>query len=475
MMKIVGRNAEQAALKEYYGSGKPEFIALYGRRRVGKTFLIREFFNNRFTFYLTGVANQRLQTQLHNFNMSMLKYGDMPYPLVNNWFDAFAQLIHLLEHSPKKGRKIIFLDELPWMDTSRSGFIPALEHFWNSWASSRRDIMLIVCGSATSWMINNLIKNRGGLHNRVTRRMYIEPFSLSECEELYKANNVVMSRYQILESYMILGGIPYYLGLINKGLSLAQNIDTLCFSLNGDLRDEFNSLYASLFRHSKNHIKIVEALGHKTKGMTREEILSATKLSPGGTFSKTLEELEQCGFIRSYNTFGKKQRDKLYQLIDFFSLFHLNFISENRYNDEHFWTNSIENAKHRSWSGYAFEQVCLTHIKEIKSRLGISGVLTNVGSWRSHKSDPGAQIDLLIDRNDNIINLCEMKYSLSEFSIDKVYDKNLRNKKEAFIQETNPRKAVHLTMITTYGLKKNKYSGIIQSEIKMDDLFKDLH
>jgi hypothetical protein len=332
--------------------------------------------------------------------------------------------------------------------------------------------MLIVCGSATSWMINNLIKNRGGLHNRVTRRMYIEPFTLGECEAYYKANHIVMNRYQMLECYMILGGVPYYLSLLDKSNSLAQNIDALCFSPNGSMREEFSSLYASLFRNAENHIKIVEALGRKTKGLTREEIIAATKLPPGGNLTKTLEELEQCGFIRSYHAFGKKERDKLFQLVDFFSLFHLNFIRDNKYNDDRFWTNSIENARHRAWSGYAFEQVCLANIRQIKERLGIAGVLTDVSSWRSQESSPGAQIDLLIDRNDNVINLCEMKYSVAEFVIDKKYDETLRNKKAAFIRETKTRKAIHQTMVTTYGVKRNEYSGQVQSEVRMEDLFR---
>ena len=471
-MNIIGRITEQKALVEYIDSGKPEFVVVYGRRRVGKTFLIKEYFENRFTFYITGLANEKLQHQLCNFNTALRAYSGFAYPVAENWFDAFGQLIHFLKNSTQKGRKVIFFDELPWMDTPRSGFITALEHFWNSWASSMPEIMLIGCGSATSWMVNNLIKNRGGLHNRVTRRMYIEPFTLNECEEFYKAHHIVMSRHQILESYMILGGIPYYLGLMSKSLSLAQNIDALCFYANGSLREEFSSLYASLFRHSENHVKVVEALGRKIKGMTREEVIATTKIPPGGNLSKILEELEQCSFIRSYNAFGKKSKDKLYQLVDFFTLFHLNFIRDNKYNDEHFWSNFIGNARHRAWSGYAFEQVCTAHVKQIKEKLGISGVLTGVASWRSRETEPGAQIDLLIDRNDNVINLCEMKFVASEFVIDKKYDRKLRDKKETFIRETKTRKAVHLTMVTTYGVKKNEYWGQIQSEINMNDLFR---
>ena len=471
-MKITGRIAEQATLIEYVESDKPEFVAVYGRRRVGKTFLIKESLNDKFAFYLTGLANAGMGMQLHNFNAAIQKYGGMPYPLVNTWFDAFGQLTHLLEHSSRKGKKIIFLDELPWMDTHRSEFITALEHFWNGWASSRPDILLIVCGSATSWMISKLIKNHGGLHNRITRRMPVEPFTLGECEEFYRANNIVMSRYQMVESYMILGGIPYYLSLFDKSMSLAQNIDALCFSRNGALREEFASLYASLFKHSENHKKVVESLAGKTKGLTRDEIIVSTKLSDGGGLSKTLEELEQCGFIRRYNAFDKKTKYQLYQLVDFYTLFYLNFMRNKKFNDEHSWSNFIDNAQHRAWSGYAFEQLCMAHVKQLKNKLGISGVLTHTASWKSQKSDPGAQVDLLIDRNDNVINLCEMKYAGAEFVIDKKQDENLRNKKEAFLRETKTRKTVHLTMVTTYGVKRNEYSGHIQSEIKMEDLFR---
>ncbi|MDR2359441.1 MAG: ATP-binding protein [Prevotellaceae bacterium] len=472
-MQIIGRIAEQTALREYVESSKAEFAAVYGRRRVGKTFLIKEFFNNRFTFYITGLANADMQMQLHNFNAAMQQYGKMHYPPVQTWFDAFEQLTHLIKRSSRKSKKVIFFDELPWMDTPRSGFITALEHFWNSWASSQPDILLIVCGSATSWMINKLIKNRGGLHNRVTRHIYIEPFTLGECEEFYRKNNIAMNRRQMVESYMIFGGIPYYLSLMKKRFSLAQNVDALCFAKTGALREEFSSLYASLFKHSENHIKVVETLGKKTKGLTREEIIKSSKLQGGG-LTKILEELEQCGFIRKYNAFDKKNKYHLYQLVDFYTLFYLNFIRKNKYSDEHFWTNFIENAKHRAWSGYAFEQVCMAHIRQLKHALGISGVLTHAASWKSIKTTPGAQVDLLIERNDNVINLCEMKYANTVFSIDKKYHENLRNKKDIFIKETKTTKSIYITLVTTYGVKQNEYSDIVQSEIKIDDLFKTI-
>ncbi|GHT25406.1 hypothetical protein FACS189430_11970 [Bacteroidia bacterium] len=475
-MKIVGRAAEQDAINKYVESESPEFVVVYGRRRIGKTFLIREHFANKFTFYCTGLAKtelppmMQLKAQLRTFNAALNQYGKIFYPVPETWFDAFEQLIHLLRYNKKKGKKVIFLDEMPWMDTPRSGFISALEHFWNGWASARPDILLIVCGSATSWMMNNLIKNHGGLHNRVTQRIVLEPFTLGECEEFFKYKKIVMSRKQIVECYMILGGIPYYLSLIEKSLSLAQNIDKLCFARTGALYDEFSSLYASLFRHSEHHVKVVETLGQKTKGLTRDEILKISKLQGGG-LSKTLEELEQCGFIRKYHSFNKKNKNMLYQLIDFYTLFFLNFIRHRKHRDKHFWLNINKEPKHRAWSGYAFEMVCLAHVEQIRKKLGISGVVCNVASWKSLNETPGAQIDLLIERNDQIINLCEMKYSDAEFTVDRKYDENLRNKRAAFVRESKTRKTVFLTMVTTYGVKHNEYWGNIQSEVKMDDLF----
>lgn len=470
-MKIVGREKEQAILRRQVQSDKPEFVAVYGRRRVGKTFLIKEYFSNSFTFYLTGLANVDTQKQLLNFNASLNQYGKVEYPVAETWLEAFRQLAHLLQQSSQKGKKVVFLDELPWLDTPRSGFVSALEHFWNGWASARPDVLLIGCGSATSWMINKLIKNHGGLHNRVTQQLYIEPFTLGECEEFYAHNKIVLGRQQIVESYMMLGGIPYYLSLIDKSLSLAQNIDELCFAGTGTLWEEFSNLYASLFRHSEHHVKVVEALGKKSKGLTRAEIIAGAKLPDGGTLSKTLEELEQCGFIRKYRSFDKKSKYTLYRLVDFYTLFYLNVIRRHRNSSRNLWPSTGGQARQIAWSGYAFEMVCLAHVEQIKHTLGISGVLTSVASWRSSGAEPRAQVDLLIERNDHIVNLCEIKYANTEFVIDRKYDEVLRNKREAFIRETKTRKTVHLTMITTYGVKQNEYSGLVQSEVTMDDLF----
>ncbi len=470
MKIIVGRKEEQKDLQTYYKNKVSEFVVVYGRRRVGKTFLIREFFENNFSFQLTGMSNANTKEQLINFHAAIRKQGEMEYDFAATWFEAFEQLIHLLEHSRKK-RKVVFLDEMPWLDTPKSSFLSAFEHFWNSWASARKDILLIVCGSATTWITGKLLNNKGGLHNRITKKMYIEPFSLKECEEYLHAANFSWNRYQITESYMIFGGVPYYLSLLKKGKSLAQNVDYLFFKTNGELRNEFENLYASLFKKHLLYVKIVEVLSKKTKGLLREEILKAIHLNDGGGFSKILNDLEQCGFIRKYNAFDKKTRESLFQLNDFFTLFYLKFIQQNKYNDEAFWSSATDSAQRVIWSGYAFEQVCFAHIQQIKKKLGISGVQCKVASWRSKYSDPGAQVDMLIERKDRIVNLCETKFSQSQYAIDKKYDKILRNKAGAFKQETGTRNAINITMITAYGLKQNEYSGMIQNEITLDDLF----
>ena len=469
---IIGRKEEQQILHSAAQSENSEFVAVYGRRRVGKTYLIRETFGYKFTFQHTGLAKGNTKEQLFSFAISLRDAGYDDCPIPKSWLEAFSLLSAYLKNSADE-KKIVFLDELPWMDTPRSNFISAFEHFWNGWASARKDIVLIICGSATSWIINKVINDHGGLHNRVTKQIALQPFTLKECEMFAQSKGLEMSRYQLAECYMVLGGIPYYWSLLEKGLSLAQNIDKIIFAKNGKLSNEFNQLYASLFKSPEQYIDIVTALGKKKTGMTREEIIAATDKYSNGALSKVLDELEYCGFIRKYNGFDKKSKQAIYQLIDNYTLFYFKFIQQNENNDEHFWSASIDSAMHRAWSGLAFERLCMAHTQQIKVALGISGVLSNVYSWRKEadETSDGAQIDLLIDRNDQVINLCEMKYSLSEYAIDAEYEQKLRNKKSAFIDATNTRKAVHLTMVTTFGIKTNVHSGIVQNEVKLDDLF----
>jgi len=372
----------------------------------------------------------------------------------------------------KAKKKVIFIDELPWLDTSKSDFIPALENFWNGWAAHREDILLIGCGSATSWMINSLINNTGGLHNRVTKRIHLRPFTLKETELFLKNKGSDYERYEIIQLYMALGGIPFYLEAIDVQKSVVQNIDHLFFSENGLLRTEFQNLFRSLFKKHERHIAIIEALAQKGKGRTRKDLAATSGLANGGRFTAMLNELEQCGFIKKYLPFGKKNKGSLFQLVDQYSLFYLKFVKDSKAIGEGVWMTKFDQPSYRIWSGYAFENICFYHIKNIKKHLGIASVYTEISSWRSQQSAKGAQIDLILDRRDRVINLCEIKFSESEFSIQKSYAENLQNKVGAFKTETKTKKACFLTFLTTFGLKNNKYSrSLVKNELTMNALF----
>ena len=474
MQEILGRENELSVLNSLYSSEKSEFVAIYGRRRVGKTFLIRSAFEKKFTFQITGLANATLNQQLTNFHLALTglepKKDHLP---AKDWLIAFSQLSDYLE--TKKGRKVIFIDELPWFDTRNSKFIQGLEHFWNSWASARSDIVLIVCGPATSWMINKLINDKGGLHNRITKRIKLMPFTLYECEKYLKSRKIKLDRYQIIQLYMAFGGIPFYWDEVKPGLSAMQNIENICFSETGLLRNEFINLYRSLFNKHERHLSLVRALAKKSKGLGRDELISLSGLPNAGSTTRLLNELEESGFIRKYTPFGKKLRNSLYQLVDFYSHFYIKFIASIQLMETNNWLNSIDTPKYRAWSGYAYEQVCQYHLPQIKQALGISGVYSTISSWRSSKSDPGAQVDLIIDRRDQVINLCEIKFSINPYVINKKYASELRNKVGVFKSETGTRKSVFLTMITTFGVQQNIHStGLLQNELQMDDLFKPI-
>lgn len=479
---FIGREKEQRLLKEYIDSDQSEFIAVYGRRRVGKTFLIQKVIGNGFAFYVAGMNSVPMRIQLKNFIQGLRKYRP-DTPLVTSWLDAFIALENYLDSLPE-GKKIVFIDEMPWMDTPRSNFISGLEHFWNSWASWRDDIKLIVCGSATSWIINNLIKNRGGLHNRVTHKISLMPFTLRECQMYFAARGFRLSTKQIAECYMVFGGVPFYLSKMNKGEGVAQNIDRLLFAEDGELHDEFQSLYDSLYKNSANHIKIVTALATKGKGLTRQKILEMTKLPDNGKFSMMLEELESCGFIRSYEPFplnngnrrgrnagDKKNPDTLLQLVDPFTLFHFQVMRNAVAHDPNYWSKNQNSHLFSVWSGLSFEMLCLNHFEQIKNALGISGIIANVFSWSGKGNNHSAQIDMLIDRADRTINICEMKFLNKPYSMTAQDEDDIERKVTTFIEATNTDKNVIVTLITSKGLDKNEHSECIQRELLLDDLF----
>ena len=472
MGQFIGRENEIRQLRERFESQSPELVVVYGRRRVGKTFLIRQAFDNRFDFYLTGLYKKSMRRQLENFANALSDYSGDDVETPKDWYAAFRMLKNYLQGISRPGKLVVFLDEVPWMETRKSDFVSALEGFWNGWGSGENNLLLILCGSATSWITKKVFSNKGGLFNRDTDRIYLEPFTLKETEEFLDRRQICLTRKDIAECYMIMGGIPYYLDKIKKGMSFSQNIDNIFFKKRARLWDEFTHLYASLFDNPEPHLKIVKALNTKRSGLTRAEISEATKIPPNGNLTRVLKELEDSGFVLSYKDWTKTKKGNIYRLSDFYTIFYLDFVQENYGDDENFWTNRIDSSMHRAWTGFAFELLCMNHIPQIKAALGISGVATRQFSWRGEdKSGKRSQIDLLIDRRDGVIDLCEVKFASGLYAITKGYESELVDKIEVFRNATKTNKSIHLVMVTTFGLSANSHTSLVQNSIILDDLF----
>jgi hypothetical protein len=477
IMKIIGRQLEREELQRIYDAEGSKFVAVYGRRRVGKTFLIKEHFKDKLTFWHTGLSPYDrdkkflLRDQLQAFHYSLQDYGLQGEACPKSWLEAFRLLQKLLTQKNDGTRQVVFIDELPWMDTARSRFIPAFEHFWNGWAAKQDNVVLIVCGSATSWMEDNLINNKGGLYNRLTHEIKLSPFTLAECEQFFKAKQMAMSRYEIAQIYMVFGGIPHYLDLFEKGFSTPQNIDRILFGKNAKLRNEFDRLFGSLFKNTEDYIAVVRLLAKRRSGYTRQEILQKTGLKQGGGLTLILKGLIESDFITNYIPFAEKRHEK-YRLVDPYCLFYLNFIDQQPSIDPQYWQKSYNSPRLNAWRGHAFEEMCFSHIEKIKQKLGISGVSSTESSWIvSNNGKQQMQIDMLINRSDNIINLCEIKFYSSPFTIDKQYDAVLRARVQQLIEIVPKKQTVHLTIIATFGLKTNEYSGQVQSVVTLNDLF----
>ncbi|WP_232214716.1 ATP-binding protein [Asinibacterium sp. OR53] len=476
MDTVIGRKEEKKILSQVLASEDPELVAIYGRRRVGKTFLIQETFKDHMVFEFAGIHGASMAQQLENFSKAMQRAAGSPLPVLPpaNWIQAFSQLETIVQPKLKKGKAALFFDEFPWINSPRSGFLETFAHFWNTWCTRQNNLAVVICGSAAAWMIRNVVNNKGGLHNRISRKIRLMPFSLAESEAYLKSRHINLDRYQILQIYMTIGGIPQYLKNIKPGQSAVTVINELCFARNGLLRGEFNNLYQSLFDKAEHHMSIIKALAANKSGLTRNEIIKTCKLSTGGTTTRLMEELIESGFIAQYVPFNKDIRESIYKVTDEYSLFYLKFMDGRTATAKDTWDKMSGSSSWKSWSGYAFESICLKHIKQIKEALGIPAVITQESAWRyvPGKGENGAQIDLLINRQDHCINLCEMKFSLNEFTIDPAYAKELKNKVDVFRDKARTRKTLFLTMITTHGVKHNAhYLGLVQQDFKMDILF----
>jgi AAA+ ATPase superfamily predicted ATPase len=479
--KIFGRDQEIKILDTVYDAPEAQFLAIYGRRRIGKTYLINHYFQSKgYYFEFTGVKDASLQVQLTNFQIAFSEafFHGILQPCPASWVEAMTQLRKHIEKLPQDKKTIIFIDEIPWLATPKSGFLGALDHQWNRYLSRMSNVILVICGSAASWMIDNIIYDTGGLYGRLSKEIHLQPFNLHDVEKYLAYRNVVINRKQIVELYFAMGGVAKYLNNIGTGMSAAQVINDVCFARDGFLYNEFNKLYRSLFNNFENHIKIVRALADKPVGLTRDMLLKKAGISTGGTATKVLEELLQSGFILTVPQFGTK--NTVFKLIDFYSLFYLYWIEPAQgdhieFIEADYWFKLYGKAKWFSWAGHAFENVCLMHVEQIKKALGIAGVSTRVSAWQYHaESDAvqGAQIDLIIDRDDQCINLCEIKFSDVEFTVSKEYAEKLNRKKAIFREVTGTKKALFTTLITTYGAIENcNYHDCVQKQLKLDDLF----
>ncbi len=475
---IVGRRKEMENLRGSYSSDDAEFVALCGRRGVGKTYLVSELFEGKTTFSHVGISpvdpsvtgKSRMKVQLNHFYASLVSQGMAESGPPGDWLQAFRMLESLLQSKADGSRQLVFLDEIQWMDTPRSQFITGLESFWNGWVSLGHPIMLIVCGSSTSWIFNKLIDNCGGLYGRVTSLMCLSSFDLAETEEFLRSNGVGFSRYDIARTYMALGGIPYHLKQIDRGMSVERNLERLFFDRKAPLGSEFDALFQSAFSSPGPMETIVRALGRTRMGLTRQEIIEETRIPDGGVLTSYLDSLMKEDLVARYTPFGEGRRGSRYRLIDPFCRFYLHFVDQGRSGGDN---PVLSDAVLASWMGSSFEDVCLEHIGQIKQALGIAGVSTRESPWyeRDDECCSGTQICTIIERKDRVVDVCEAEFVSGEFVVDKSRHLSLVRRKELIGEVVSKRTAVRNVLICTDGLEKNEYRWDFAALVTLDDLF----
>lgn len=469
--KIIGRDDACETFLEALESGSSEFIAIVGRRRIGKTFLVNNYFNDELCFYLTGVQDGSKETQLNAFTQELSRRQKKHVEPPKNWLDAFNMLRGYLEKKRTKKKKVIFLDELPWMDAPKSNFVQEFGYFWNSYAAWSKDIILVIAGSSTSWIVNKIFNDRGGLHNRVTKRIWLKPFTLQQTEDFLKSKKVTISRYEITLLYMAIGGIPFYLNEIKQGESAAQTIQRLFFKSGGLLKTEFQYLYKAIFFKADAYVRVVRILAKHRYGLNRTTLLKLAKITNSGGGSKILEDLVLTGYIEEMIPLGKNKNGAKYVLNDFYSLFYLNFVEPANYKN---WLAAIETSSYKIWCGLSFERVCFMHQDEIKKTLGISGLnsyFTHLTLFGPNKKAT-SQIDMLIERADNVFNLCEIKFANSVYKIKETEATKLREKMADLQTKIKARQSIFPILVTPFGGEKNMhYIGNIQKEVTLNDLF----
>lgn len=468
---IIGRDAECKIFDEVLLSQSSEFVAITGRRRIGKTYLVNQYFDSNICFYMTGIQNQPQTVQLQAFAQELARRQNQFVQTPKNWLEAFDLLRNFIENQKSVKKKIIFLDELPWMDTPKSNFLQVFAHFWNSWAAWTKDIILVIAGSSTSWIVKKVYNDTGGLHNRVTKRIWLQPFTLKQTEHFLESKNIKLSRYEITLLYMAIGGVPFYLNEVKTGESTAQIIQRLFFENGGLLKSEFQNLYQAIFYKADAYIRVVKVLAKHRYGLDRNEVLKQAKITNSGGGSKILEDLVLTGYIEEMLPFGKKKSGVKYVLNDLYSMFYINFVENNTTKN---WLSYIDTAMYKIWCGFTFERVCFMHQEGIKKALGISGIRTQTSHLTIYDEDKKAkaQIDMLIERADNVFNLCEIKFSENIYILKEAEANKIRQKMGSLRDKIKEKQSIFPTLITPFGAERNKhYLGLIQNEVRLDELF----
>lgn len=483
---IIGRVAEQEKLTQLFGSSRSEFLAIYGRRRVGKTFLIKNFFESKecVFFYCSGLKDGKLSEQLQEFTrqIGITFYNGADIAERKSWQETFEDLNKAMLQIAASKKIVLFFDELPWLATPKSRLLQTIDYYWNRYWSHDNRVKLCVCGSSASWIIEKIINNKGGLYNRVTRTIRLDPFSLHEVADFLVSMKIKLNHKQILDLYMVFGGIPHYLALINKGYSAYQCIDELCFQKGGELINEFERLFSSLFNNADTYVRIIRAIANHPCGIGQIQLIKESGMSDGGRIKQRLKELEDAGFILGFIPYGHKEKGVYYKVVDEFVLFYLYWVEPNlrtiikQDRTIGYWLAKTKSSSWKSWSGLAFEAICYKHLAQIRKTLKIVAD-AQVGSWRYIAKKPecqGAQIDLLFDRSDGVITICEIKYNEQPFAITKEYAQKLLNKIEVYKSQSKTNKQLFLAMITVGGLKATMYSEeLISAQVILDDLFEE--
>lgn len=471
---FVGRQREATQMLDLLENNRSDMLAVLGRRRVGKTELIRQVYSGKIDFEITGIQHANTAMQLQNFadKFNECIKPEIPVKRPANWQEAFTWLKKWMMGRKNKRKVVLFFDELPWLATPRSMFLEMFGHFWNDCAS-KYNALIVICGSAAGWMIKNVVRNKGSLHNRITLQIHLKPFTLAETEAYLLTKGIQLGRHDIIQLYMVTGGIPHYLSPLKKGKSIAEYISQLCFEPNGVLTDEFEKLFASLYDKPENYTAVIRALATKWKGLTRKELVEVANLSDGGTVTKILFDLETADFITTVWPFDKKKKEALYRLTDPYSLFYVKFMEEKRKRTSDGFLKIHGTAAWKNWTGYAFENICLAHIPQIMESMGIGALYTEVSSYlyKGNATDKGFQIDLLIDRADNILHICEVKYHDGPVTITKAMEENLRLMRSLFRERTGTRKNIYLTLISTFGTVANNHQTVFETMVKQDALF----